>query len=371
MQYTEYTPNYGTNQTHINKSNPGKPERYYYSTLTSNSHKSFYELFEAATKVYGNAITPVMPITIDEAMMVYQLFMLDHPEVFWLGLEVSYSRIGDNVTDFSLSRKYSVTEAAEMANAIDNVVNSIIALIPDNATDMEAEIIIVNWLKDHITYGYSEFNCYTLYGCLVERTCVCEGYSEAFQYICGKIGIPATSVTGVANTGNALEGHKWNALKIGGKWYQLDVTWVDVATNHGVLYINNNAFIASDHTADPDIQPRLPEFTATDAEYLRYYGLYIDSAAGGTSTFSFDKTLFRTVVHFKATLTDEYYYNCAMIKVAPGLNGETFINQLETKPKAVKDAFAAAALGDGFKYDSYAYEMVDTDTILFWFYRQK
>ncbi len=365
-----YTPTYGANELHINKTNPGTPERYYLSKITNASHRSFYEVLELMATAYGDTAVPLAPININDAKMVFDLFMLDHPEVFWLGQKITYTHLGDEVTEFKVERVFPLSETANMMQAIDQTVNTIISSIPDNATDMEAELIIVDWLRKNVSYGYSAANCYTLYGSLIDRVCVCEGYSEAFQYICGKIGIPATSIVGTANNGTATENHKWNAVKIGGKWYQLDVTWADIETNHWVLYINNSAYISSDHTPSSAYSSLLPAFTAKDAEYMNYFGLCIDSAAGSSSTFSFDKALQRTIVHFKTTLTDAQYYNCALIKVAPGVNIDTYVNLITSRPKQVLDIYASASLGDGYRYDSYSVSKIGDDTIEFWFYRQ-
>ena len=320
---------------------------------------------------FGNSVKPTADISIDNAMKVYNMFMLDHPEVFWLGHEISYSTLGGKIHEFTVKREYSVTEAQGMQAQIDAVVAQVIALIPDNAVDFDAEMIVYKWLSSNISYGFSEFDCYTLYGALVEKNCVCEGYSEAFQYICGKIGIPATSITGTADNGKNVEGHKWNAAKIGGKWYQLDVTWAHLSTNRWVLYFNNSAYISTNHFIADELVSLVPDFSAKEAEYLRYYGLYVDSATGSSSNFSFDKAVTRTVVHFKTTLTDVDYYNCVLLKLAPGISASQLVQELQSKPKAIKDALAAASLGDGYKYDSYNPEVITDDTILFLFYRSK
>ncbi|TRX72034.1 transglutaminase domain-containing protein [Carboxylicivirga sp. M1479] len=61
---------------------------------------------------------------------------------------------------------------------------------------------------------------------------VCQGYSELFRVLCLECGIESKIVSGYSKTkpeeiGQKLgyADHAWNAVKLGGVWYLLDVTW--------------------------------------------------------------------------------------------------------------------------------------------------
>ena len=58
-----------------------------------------------------------------------------------------------------------------------------------------------------------------VYGALIEGKAICEGYTKAFQYLCYLVGINSNQVVG--------KKHMWNVVKIGGEWYQVDLTWDD------------------------------------------------------------------------------------------------------------------------------------------------
>jgi len=61
----------------------------------------------------------------------------------------------------------------------------------------------------------------------VKTNVVCEGYSEAFQYLCDQSTFDnayAYSVTGVMTGGTGGGNHKWNIVHIGGNNYLVDVT---------------------------------------------------------------------------------------------------------------------------------------------------
>lgn len=60
----------------------------------------------------------------------------------------------------------------------------------------------------------------TIYGALVKKKALCEGYAKAFSYLCNLAGIENTIVTGQTTVP-----HMWNMVKLGGNWYHVDVTW--------------------------------------------------------------------------------------------------------------------------------------------------
>ena len=53
---------------------------------------------------------------------------------------------------------------------------------------------------------------------------VCSGYAALFVTLCGTIGIEAEEVSGNVRYNDV--GHKWNAVRIGGRWQLLDITYM-------------------------------------------------------------------------------------------------------------------------------------------------
>jgi len=92
-------------------------------------------------------------------------------------------------------------------------------------------ISVNNSLCDICSYDYRSFygkyntdsgnhpDAGTAYGCLVRHKAVCEGYAEAFRLIMDRLKIP--------NKLASSKDHTWNKVKLGGKWYHVDVTWND------------------------------------------------------------------------------------------------------------------------------------------------
>ncbi len=75
---------------------------------------------------------------------------------------------------------------------------------------------------------------HTAYGALVANsngdanTCVCDGYSLAYVYLCQQAGLEAAFLCGMAGNDEATAGgHAWSIVKIDGKWNEVDSCWDD------------------------------------------------------------------------------------------------------------------------------------------------
>ncbi|MBQ3099413.1 MAG: S-layer homology domain-containing protein [Clostridia bacterium] len=75
-------------------------------------------------------------------------------------------------------------------------------------------------------YTYSTHRS-DLYGALVNRTAVCQGYSVAYEYLLEEVGIDSYICS------SDLLNHAWNIVYINGIPYHVDVTWDDYAWYNG------------------------------------------------------------------------------------------------------------------------------------------
>ena len=76
---------------------------------------------------------------------------------------------------------------------------------------------------DYKTYktGQLGTDSFTIYGCLVNKKAVCSGYTMAFQALATQSKIKSKVVEG--------KNHSWNKVKVGKKWYHVDVCWNDTS----------------------------------------------------------------------------------------------------------------------------------------------
>ena len=105
----------------------------------------------------------------------------------------------------------------------------------------------------------SKENIYNIYGALVNRECVCEGYAKSYKFLLNKAGIDCVIVIGKAtNSQGQTENHSWNYVELDGNWYAVDVTWDDpVIVGNGSLsnsarykyFLKGYNAIKQDHSA--------------------------------------------------------------------------------------------------------------------------
>ena len=91
-------------------------------------------------------------------------------------------------------------------------------------------LFIHDYLINNIDYdsSYQAVGTYSIYGALIEKKCVCEGYAKAFKYLLNSVGYECELLQGTAtNSSGQTENHAWNAVKLNGIWYEIDTTWDD------------------------------------------------------------------------------------------------------------------------------------------------
>ena len=169
-------------------------------------------------------------------------FFYDHTELFYIDLAkmnliVKSTTIGPKVTyTVSLSpsknNNYlndnfnSETQVIEAISKVESIKYSTTKAL-NGKSDYEKALYVHDALVNSLKYD-SSINSHNIYGALVEKTAVCEGYAKAFKYILDDLNIECILVSGTAtNSSGKTESHMWNYIKLDGKWYGVDVTWDD------------------------------------------------------------------------------------------------------------------------------------------------
>ena len=104
-------------------------------------------------------------------------------------------------------------------------------ILQNKTGDVYKDIKMVHdYLVDNIEYDstISKQNIYNVYGALVNKECVCEGYARAFKYLMDELGISCVMVIGTGTNSNGqTENHAWNYVEVNNNWYAIDSTWDD------------------------------------------------------------------------------------------------------------------------------------------------
>lgn len=245
---------YQTSESSVNVSN-----NYYYNQLDENA-KIIYSALEnnkenmrsGTYKIdFGTQFNSLLKQSDGEAKLnvafqsAWNAFTYDYPEIFYIDitkliLTTKTTSIGifsthrvelaneENSTYYAegISSKSDLIYKEEYAKKIrDKIVNNL-----KGYSNYEQIKYVHNWLIDNLEYDttYKQTDIHNVYGALVNRKVVCEGYARAFKYILDGLDIENILVSGTAtNSNNSTESHAWNYVKLDGKWYAIDVTWDD------------------------------------------------------------------------------------------------------------------------------------------------
>lgn len=239
-------------------------DKYFYNQLEEHS-KTIYKAFEANYENLkignykmdlGNSFTSILEKENGQEELgkyyqsAFEAYNYDNPEVFFLSAEKMYLNIetttrgnkktynvyinSGNQPNYFSDEFSSKGEIDIAINQIEQVKNNII----DNKTgDTYQDIKMVHdYLVDNIEYDttISKENIYNIYGALVNKVAVCEGYARSFKYIMDEMQIPCVLVIGKGtNSQGQTENHAWNYVQVNGKWYDIDVTWDDPVISGG------------------------------------------------------------------------------------------------------------------------------------------
>lgn len=281
-----------TNVTFSEKESGGK---YFYEQLDENQKKIYNGLQQNKEKMYsgtysiqyGDAFSDILKEENgseklgNDYQAAIEAYTHDNVDLFYIDISKLYLNIETRRKAFST--KYNVyiepaegknyfangfnseTDVRTAINKIEDEVNIIKSKCTGNiASDIK---VIHDYLIEKIEYDEKNksVGTYNIYGALVEKSCVCEGYAKAFKYLLEKVGIESILVQGIATNSEGIqEKHAWNAVNLNDKWYLVDVTWDDpIIVGKGFVKsgIHYKYYLKGSRTFDKDHKP---EYTFSD-----------------------------------------------------------------------------------------------------------
>lgn len=283
-------------QENIEMDEDTTPQNFYYEQLDDYAKIIYDELNSNLESLKKGVYTADFGLTFDELLhqeggddilknsfqLAINALTFDNPDLFYLDVTKLY--LLTEVTTRAFSKKYEVTigpnEESYLSksfpseqvvttaiNMIEQEKNNLVNQCQDKST-VEKIKIVHDYLVDNIEYDLEAGeNIYNVYGALIDKKSVCEGYARSFKYIMDDLNIPCIIACGIGKNslGNA-ESHAWNYVQIDNEWYAIDVTWDDpVITGPGQLsearkqeskyeyYLNGSNKFFEDHFEDGNI----------------------------------------------------------------------------------------------------------------------
>jgi len=225
-----------------------------------------------------------------DIMTVFKAVVHDNPQFIYFDnsqIGKSYSLFGKNL---NLSGCLSKSQAMKMLNDAYAVAYPIIESARQKKDAYRQLITVYEQLQALTVYDEDELLAsstgrkrnqfsHNMYGALVAKKAVCDGFSAAFQYVAQHLGYRCSVISGKSDHssyGNV--NHAWNMVEIAGNYYHLDLTWdachYDAYKNYSYIwFLLDDEGILADHTWDVNTT-----YAATEAG-LSYYsqnGLIVD-----------------------------------------------------------------------------------------------
>lgn len=266
-----------------------KNNRYYYNQLTSNA-KTIYDTIEKNLNYMKSGNYELsLPKEVAEVLnyeggderldrdfqSAWDALYSDRMDIFFIDIskvslkikkttrlnKVSYYlTIGAQGVEGYLANGITNEETVnKLLNEVEEARNQIINQCTGNT--YENILKVHDWIIENLEYDIAiqNANIYNVYGALIGKSAVCQGYAEAFKYILDEMQIPTIMVTGEAtNSEGITESHAWNYIQINGKWYAVDTTWDDpVVRGNGRLTkaMKHKYFLQGENTMNKSHRP--------------------------------------------------------------------------------------------------------------------
>ncbi len=181
------------------------------------------ELYDRILKDLGS-LKERAPLTVDAEIYVRLLNLI-------LLERLSYTQVSDWEWEYNTDNqgldivfvyRFTADQISSMNIAAERAAKEIMKGVTPDMDDYEKVKYFHDYLVLNCTantdYEYAD----TIYGALVQKEAMCEGYTKAFSYLCNLAGIENVIVAG-----ETYVPHVWNMVKLGGNWYHVDVTWDD------------------------------------------------------------------------------------------------------------------------------------------------
>ncbi len=163
-------------------------------------------------------------IPLDQFANLFADLLYGNPQFFYLDpyVECQYDQDSFIIYSMELHYLYSLETAETMKKEIDKKVSQIMDMAGKLQSDLEKILYIHDYLALNCSYDVElSRDSYNIYGCLINRRAVCQGYALASKYLFDLLNIPCNFVN------SDPMNHGWTLVELDGSWYHMDPTWDD------------------------------------------------------------------------------------------------------------------------------------------------
>ena len=222
-------------------------------------------------------------ISRDDIGEIYFSFLRKHAELFFVPTSFNYQFYQDSSTVISITPEYLYTKPVKIKKQaeFDREVNKAIASASSCKTDFQKALAIHDYIITTAEYDEAELEgnsktheeSHTAYGVLVNKIGVCQSYTFAYTAIMNKMGIPCYTAQ--------VPSHVWNVIKLGGKWYHIDLTFDDPLSDN-IGRVSHKYFLLSDtalkNAGDTTHKNWDSDYTCSSTVYDNYWWKQVNTA---------------------------------------------------------------------------------------------
>ena len=193
----------------------------------------------------------------DDYQAAIEAFTHDNVDLFYLDVNKMYLNIETSTKLWKTTYNVYISAAkdsnylSDEFQSVENIEKGILEIEQEKnlimsrlkGTDYQNILYLHDYLVDNIKYDSTckKIGSYSIYGALIGKECVCEGYAKTFKYLANCAGYECEMMQGIAtNSSGDSENHAWNCIKINDTWYEIDVTWDDPIIIGGNGKTNND-----------------------------------------------------------------------------------------------------------------------------------
>lgn len=174
-------------------------------------------------------------IQVEDFRDLYCDVINDNPDLFYVSSSVNYSyyKTSGYVSTVRPEYSSSKSEIAAAKEIFEGGVQKALSVVDDSMNDLQKALVIHDYLCDISNYPYDALtndrpSYHSAYGIFFDGNTVCAGYTLAYSHLLHQLGIECEYVVSTQMQ------HAWNAVKIDGHWYNVDLTYDEI------LFYNNS-----------------------------------------------------------------------------------------------------------------------------------
>ena len=184
---------------------------------------TYAEDIAKTVKEFGTSYKFENGININDLRTVMSIVLNDNPRFFHLSAayQYTYDRNRPEIA-LELRLKYKMTpdEYAAASVEVQTWVDKIVSLADPSFTEFEYALFFHDYIASNYEYD-TAYNVRDVYSFIKTGVGVCQAYTYAYGLLLEAVGIESTFAS------SDEMNHIWNIVKLGGKWYHVDLTWDD------------------------------------------------------------------------------------------------------------------------------------------------